>query len=124
MDVLMFGTGTFAEPTLQALLSSRHRAIGLVTNPDRPSGKGKDRRLQRGIKELALEANLPVFQPENVNSAQSVAHIRRHLPADWSPLTARSSPPNCCRFRPAARSTSTPRSCPSTAARPRSLGPS
>lgn len=74
MNILMMGTGTFAEPTLAALLKSRHGVVGLVTNPDRPSGR--DRVMERNIKQFALEQKLPVFQPLDVNMPESIEHIR------------------------------------------------
>jgi methionyl-tRNA formyltransferase len=76
MRVLMMGTGTFAEPTFRALLSSRHTVAGLVTNPDRPSGKHQE--MERGMKKIALEHNLPVFQPDSANTPESIEHIRTY----------------------------------------------
>lgn len=80
MKILMMGTGTFAEPTFAALLKSRHTLLGLVTNPDRPSGK--DREMERGIKKLALDADLPVFQPLNINTPEAITHLQAQFPAD------------------------------------------
>lgn len=72
----MMGTGPFAEPTFQALLdASEHKVLALVTNPDRPSGK--DRVMERPIKQLAQQRGVPVFQPESPNTAESVATLRR-----------------------------------------------
>ncbi|HMO36214.1 MAG TPA: methionyl-tRNA formyltransferase, partial [Gemmatales bacterium] len=80
MKILMMGTGTFAEPTFQALLHSRHTVLGLVTNPDRPSGKAME--MERPIKKLALQAGLPVFQPENINAPGSVAELEQRFQPD------------------------------------------
>jgi len=74
------GTGTFAEPTFEALIQSRHRVAGLITNPDRPSGR--DRQMERGMKQIAIANNLPVFQPENVNAAESIDHIQKAFAPD------------------------------------------
>src|SRR5262245_58762512 len=74
MRILMMGTGTFAEPTFRSLLTSRHTVVGLVTNPDRPSGKNQE--MERGMKKIAVEHNLPVFQPESSNTPESIEHIR------------------------------------------------
>jgi methionyl-tRNA formyltransferase len=76
----MMGTGRFAEPTFTALLSSRHQVVGLVTNPDRPSGR--ERQMERGIKQIALEKRLPIFQPENVNTPEAIEQIRTALSAE------------------------------------------
>jgi methionyl-tRNA formyltransferase len=78
MRLLMLGTGDFAVPTFQALLDSRHEVVGLVTNPDRPSGK--DREMVRPIKRLALERDVPVYQPESVNAPEGVARVREFRP--------------------------------------------
>ncbi len=76
------GTGTFAEPTFAALLASRHTVLGLVTNPDRPSGKGKDREMERGIKKRAVDAGLPVYQPLSINTPEAMEHLRTHFKPD------------------------------------------
>ena len=61
MRVLFYGTPTFALPTLRTLLG-RHTVVGVVTQPDRPAGRGQ--RLQASpVKQLALEHGLPVLQP-------------------------------------------------------------
>jgi methionyl-tRNA formyltransferase len=78
MRTVMLGTGSFAEPTFLALARSRHRPVALVTNPDRPSGK--EREMVRPIKKLALEENIPVFQPESVNSPEGLAGLRQFQP--------------------------------------------
>src|SRR6516162_194740 len=82
MKILMMGTGSFAEPTFRALIGSRHQVAGLVTNPDRPSGR--DRLMERVMKQIAVANELPVFQPENVNSPESlvVAAYGQILSAD------------------------------------------
>ena len=82
MNILMMGTGTFAEPTFAALLSSRHTVLGLVTNPDRLSGKGKDREMERGIKKRAVDAGLPVYQPLSINTPEAIAHLQTHFKPD------------------------------------------
>jgi methionyl-tRNA formyltransferase len=73
MRLLMMGTGTFAEPTFQALLGSQHDVVGLVTNPDRPSGR--EREMVRRIKAMAVERGVPVAQPESVNSPEGIAAV-------------------------------------------------
>src|SRR5947207_1623478 len=58
MRLVMMGTGSFAEPTLQALLASAHPVVGLVTQPDRAAGteRGSTRQARPGMKEMAQEA--------------------------------------------------------------------
>lgn len=77
MRLVMMGTGSFAQPTFQALLESPHQVVGLVTQPDRPVGqeRGSTRQLTRGLKELALERGIPVLQPESINTPEGVAAL-------------------------------------------------
>jgi len=74
LRVLMMGTGEFALPAFQALIDSSHSVVGLVTQPDR-TGQGHHQHANR-MKELALAHNLPVFQPDNVNTPESLARLR------------------------------------------------
>jgi len=64
--VVFFGTPEFAVPTLDALLGSSHRVVGVVTRHDRPRGRGQ-RTSDSPVKARALAAGLPVLQPERMN---------------------------------------------------------
>ena len=62
LRIIFAGTPDFAVPVLQALIDSEHEVIAVYTQPDRPSGRG--RKVQESsVKTLALEKNIPVFQP-------------------------------------------------------------
>ncbi len=78
----MIGTGTFAEPTFQALLASPHEVVGLVTQPDRAAGqeRGSTRQTGLGMKTIAVERGVPVFQPESVNTPEGVAGLLAFRP--------------------------------------------
>src|SRR3954471_1166864 len=65
LRVVFFGTPAFAVPTLTALLSSRHVVVGVVTQPDRPRGRGQ-RAQPSAIKDLASAHHVPVLQPERL----------------------------------------------------------
>jgi methionyl-tRNA formyltransferase len=65
LRVVFFGTPEFAVPTLEALLRSRHRVVGVVTQPDRPRGRGQ-KTSASPVKALAASAGLPVLQPERL----------------------------------------------------------
>src|SRR5688572_281570 len=82
MRVVMMGTGTFAEPTFEALLASRHEVAGLVTQPDRAVGdkRGSTRQVGKGMKEIALERGLPVLQPESINTPEGVRSLQELRP--------------------------------------------
>ena len=82
MRIVMMGTGTFAEPAFEALLASPYEVVGLVTQPDRMAGqeRGSTRQTGRGMKNIALEHNLPVLQPDSINTPEGVAALRSLQP--------------------------------------------
>ncbi|MBO8125972.1 MAG: methionyl-tRNA formyltransferase [Firmicutes bacterium] len=70
MRIVFMGTPEFAVPTLKALLVSRHQVELVVTQPDRPKGRGH-KVYPPPVKELALEAGLPVLQPVKLSEVKS-----------------------------------------------------
>jgi methionyl-tRNA formyltransferase len=78
MRLVIMGTGTFAEPTLEALLSGPDPVVGVFTQPDRDAGakRGSTRQVGRGMKEIAAEKGVPVFQPESINSPEGIGMLR------------------------------------------------
>ncbi|MDC5803301.1 methionyl-tRNA formyltransferase [Vibrio europaeus] len=70
LKVVFAGTPDFAARHLAALLSSEHDVIAVYTNPDRPAGRGK-KLAAPPVKQLALEHNIPVYQPENFKSDEA-----------------------------------------------------
>lgn len=78
MRIVMMGTGTFAEPTLEALLAGPNSVVGVFTQPDREGvhKRGSTRQVGRGMKEIAAEKGVPVFQPEKVNLPEGMAMLR------------------------------------------------
>ena len=65
LRVAFFGTPEFAVPSLAALLESRHEVVALVSQPDRPKGRGQ--KLQpTPTKQVALDAGIPVLQPAKI----------------------------------------------------------
>src|SRR5258708_12307808 len=75
LRLVMMGTGDFALPTFQSLYDTPHQVVGLLTQPDR-TGRGHHRNLQNPMKELALAHETPVFQPEKINTTESLADLR------------------------------------------------
>jgi methionyl-tRNA formyltransferase len=61
--VLFWGTPDFAVPSLRALLGEGHEVVGVVTQPDRPAGRGRRHR-PSPVKGVALEEGVPVLTPE------------------------------------------------------------
>ena len=76
MRILFMGTPDFAVPTLKSLLESEHEVVGVVTQPDRP--KGRSGRIQYSpVKEVAMEAGIPVYQPVNVRDEAFLFELRQ-----------------------------------------------
>src|SRR5947207_9495213 len=82
MRLVMMGSGTFAEPTFLALLKGPHPVVGLVTQPDRPGGQARasTRQTGRGMKAIAVEHNIPVQQPDSINTPEGIAGLRTLQP--------------------------------------------
>ena len=78
MNLVMMGTGTFAEPTFEALLAARENVVGLVTQPDRDTGnkRGSTRQTGKGMAVIAAEAGVPVIQPVSINTPDGLAQLR------------------------------------------------
>ena len=62
MRVLFMGTPDFAEVSLEAIYNAGHEIIGVVTNPDKPKGRGM-KMIATPVKEFAVSKNIPVYQP-------------------------------------------------------------
>jgi methionyl-tRNA formyltransferase len=73
------GTGEFAVPSLEALLNSRYEVIGVVTQPDRPSGRGRQIDISP-VKQLAVSHDLPIFQPEKVRTEDFIQTVTKMNP--------------------------------------------
>jgi methionyl-tRNA formyltransferase len=82
MNLVMMGTGAFAEPTFERLLQGPHPVVGLVTQPDRPGGseRGSTRQVGRGMAAIAREHHIPVIQPLNINTPEGAAALRELKP--------------------------------------------
>ena len=79
LRIVFFGTPAFAVPTLEALLRSRHPVVGVVTQPDRPRGRGR-RVSDSPVKSAALAAALPIIQPDRLRDPAVVDTLR-----GWAP---------------------------------------
>ena len=67
MKIVFMGTPDFAEVSLQALIDANYNIEAVVTNPDRPKGRGM-KMIYSPVKELAVSKNIPVLQPEKVRN--------------------------------------------------------
>ncbi|MEX0907146.1 MAG: methionyl-tRNA formyltransferase [Gemmatimonadota bacterium] len=75
MRVLFWGTPDFALPSLQALLGEGHDVVGVVTQPDRPAGRGRELR-RSPVKQYAEDEMLPVLQPERARGDDFMRAVR------------------------------------------------
>ena len=73
MRLVLMATGDIVLPTMRFLLA-RGGLVGLVTQPDRPVGRHQELHAPR-VKELAVEAGLPVQQPERVRRKEALAAL-------------------------------------------------
>lgn len=73
------GTPDFSVPTLQCLIESKHEIVAVVTQPDKPRGRGKEIQMTP-VKELALLHQLPVYQPQRARNPEFVARMRALRP--------------------------------------------
>jgi methionyl-tRNA formyltransferase len=84
--IVFMGTPAFAVPSLKALLDRGENVVCVVTQPDRPKGRGR-KIMMPPVKELALKASIPVLQPESIRGDKFLAELRQYHP-DIIGLTA------------------------------------
>lgn len=68
MNIVFFGSSKFAQPSLNALIYSRHKISCVVTQPDRQKGRGLSLH-GTAIKDMAVQAGLKVYQPDRINNS-------------------------------------------------------
>jgi methionyl-tRNA formyltransferase len=79
MRIVFFGTPPFAAHILRYLLEKEWNIVAVVTQPDRP--KGRSQQLQpSAVKEVAVEASLPLLQPEKASAQEFVEQLRSFSP--------------------------------------------
>ncbi len=79
MRLVLLGSPAFALPTLEALLTTDHELVAVVTQPDRPAGRGRAPQAP-AVKLAARERGLSILQPENVSAPESVEALRALAP--------------------------------------------
>ena len=87
MRVLFWGTPQYAVPTLKALHAAGHEVLGVVTQPDRRRGRGKQL-MPSPVKQVALELDIPVFTPERIRRDLECQLALKKLNADLSIVVA------------------------------------
>jgi len=74
LRIVYFGTPAFAVPTLDTLVASRHPVVAVVTQPDRPRGRGQ-KVIASPVKALAIARGIPVLQPERLRDEAFLAQV-------------------------------------------------
>src|ERR1700735_1705511 len=90
LRVAFAGTPEFAVPTLRALADSPHALVGVLTQPDRPGGRGREFKASP-VKQLALELALPIAQPAGLQQPAALDVV-----AQWTPDVLVVGAASCC----------------------------
>ena len=77
MKVIFMGTPDFSVGTLEALIEAGHEVVLAVTQPDKPKGRGGKMQYPP-VKEVALEHDIPVFQPKKIRVPQIIEELRKY----------------------------------------------
>ncbi|MBR1571770.1 MAG: methionyl-tRNA formyltransferase [Lachnospiraceae bacterium] len=75
MKVVFMGTPDFAVSTLEAIYEAGHEIVLVVTQPDKPRGRGKEMQFP-DVKVWALEHDLPVYQPVKIKEEEAIEYLR------------------------------------------------
>ena len=82
MKIVFFGTPQFAVPTLQLLIEHSHfEVVAVVTQPDKRRGRG-GKTIPSPVKKIAVEHNIPVWQPKRVKKSRETLNSLRETQAD------------------------------------------
>jgi methionyl-tRNA formyltransferase len=79
VDIVFMGTSAFAVPTLERLLDATHRLLAVVTQPDRPQGRGR-RQASTPVKEVAQAHQVRVLQPHRASDPALLDELRSLAP--------------------------------------------
>ena len=81
MKIVFMGTPDFAATSLEALIEANYNIEAVVTNPDRPKGRGM-KMLYTPVKEVAISKSIPIFQPERVRNNEDFINIIKEINPD------------------------------------------
>lgn len=80
MKVVYMGTPDFAVAPLEAIIKAGHEVTAVVTQPDKPKGRGKEMQITP-VKECALKNGIPVLQPVKIKEPEAIEELKKY-PAD------------------------------------------
>lgn len=81
MNIVFMGTPDFAAESLKSVCDSGHNVLAIVTNPDRPKGRGM-KMIASPVKEVAIEKDIPIYQPLKVRNNESFIDEIKNLKPD------------------------------------------
>lgn len=81
MKIVFMGTPDFAKESLEALYNKGYEILAVVTNPDKPKGRGM-KMVASPVKEFAIEKNLKIYQPEKVRNNEEFINEIKDLKPD------------------------------------------
>ena len=76
MKVIFMGTPDFSVGTLEALIEAGHEVALVVTQPDKPKGRG-GKMQYTPVKEVAVAHNIPVYQPKRIREPECIDYQKR-----------------------------------------------
>ena len=77
MRIVFMGTPDFAVPTLTALIEGGHEVVAVVTQPDKPKGRG-GKMQYTPVKEAALARDIPVYQPKKIREPECIEELKKY----------------------------------------------
>lgn len=77
MKVIFMGTPDFSVGALEAMIAAGHEVTAVVTQPDKPKGRGKEMQFTP-VKECAIAHHIPVLQPERIKTPEAIAELRQY----------------------------------------------
>ena len=77
MKIIFMGTPDFSEGTLEALIEAGHEVCLVVTQPDKPKGRGKEMQ-PTPVKAAAMKHEIPVYQPKKIRDPECVEELRKY----------------------------------------------
>ena len=77
MKIIFMGTPDFSVGTLEALVDAGHEVVLVVTQPDKPKGRGKEMQFTP-VKECAMKYQIPVYQPKRIREAECIETLRQY----------------------------------------------
>ena len=81
MKIVFMGTPDFAKSSLEAIYEANHEILAVVTNPDKPSGRGM-KLTPSPVKQYATEKNLPIYQPQKIRGNEEFINQIKTLEPD------------------------------------------